>query len=73
MLFQKLYELFKQVICGFRMIILYLSIVVSLCELVHVPIDCGVGGVYRGSFKSVAGYRLYTKTRINKIFTFWSD
>ena len=44
MLFQKLYEFFKQLICGFRMI-LYLSIVVSLRELVHVPMDCGVGSV----------------------------
>ena len=54
------------------MVILYQFIVVSLCELVYVPIDCGVGGADLG-FKNAAAYVLYTKTRINKIFTFWSD
>ena len=73
MLFEKLHELFEFVIRGFRLIILYLSIVVSLCELVHVPIDCGVSGVYRGSFKSAAGYLLYTESGINSIFTFRGD
>ena len=73
MLFQKLHELFEFIICGFRMIILYLSIVVSLCELVYVSIDCGVGGVYRGSFKSAAGCLLYAESGTNNIFTFRSD
>ena len=72
MLFEKLIELLEFVIHGFHMIILYLSIVFSLRELVYVPMDCGVGGADLG-FKNVAAYVLYTKTRINKIFTFWSD
>ena len=73
MLFEKLHELFEFVIRGFHMIILYQFIVVSLCELVYVSIDCGVGGVYRGSFKSAAGYLLCTESGINSIFTFRSD
>lgn len=71
MLFQKLHELFEFVIRGFHMIILYQFIVVSLCELVHVSIDCG--GVSWERLKSTVGYLLYAEFRINKIFTCWSD
>ena len=48
MLFEKLYEFFEQVVCGFHTIILYQFIVVALYELVHVPIDRGVGDIDLG-------------------------
>ena len=54
------------------MIILYQFIVVALCELVYVPIDCGVNGVALG-LNSEAICLLHVELRINKIFTFWSD
>ena len=72
-LFEKLYELFKQFIRGFRMIILYQFIVVALCELVHAPIDCGVGGVGWGNLKSTAGYFLYAESGSSKILSLRRD
>lgn len=62
----------KQLVCSFHMIILYLSIVVSLCELVYVSIDCGVNGVALGP-NSEAICLLHVRSKNNSIFTFWSD